>query len=118
MHFQQVCMTALAFSAARGGTMQSCPGGVNQLAILPLRGGSEIVVEQDNQDADSWYVSLTGQKPALRPDSPGPLYLRPVNTQEALMEALSTAWEFHRQTLPPIPFLTRFIEPETPPFSP
>ncbi len=106
-------MTALAFSAARGGSIQSYPVGANQLAIHPPRGSAEIVVEQDNQDADAWYVSLTNPPVSLRSKPSPPSYYQPVKTQEALLEALDRAWKFHQQTHPPAPFLTRFIEPET-----
>ncbi len=83
------------------------------LAIHPLRGNTEIVVEQDNQNAGSWYVSLNQPMPLL-PTSvntpPTPVYFPPVKTQEALLDALTKAWEFHRKTMPPTPFLTRFLE--------
>lgn len=111
MHLQQVCMTAMAFSAARGGAIEMTQGfSMRPVVIRPLRGGNEteIYVEQDNQAAGSWYVGLRETKPlALRP----PVYFPAVNTQEALLDALTKAWEFHRETRPPEPFLTRFVEP-------
>ncbi len=111
MHLQQVCMTALAFSAARGGAIEMpATQGLRPVVIHPLRGNdeTEIYVEQDNQELGSWYVGIRETKPlALRP----PVYFPPVTTQEALLDTLTKAWEFHRQSRPPDPLLTRFVEP-------
>ena len=105
MHFQQVCMTALAFSAARGGTSL-----MNQqrLSIQPLRGLAEIVIEQSNQDKEEWYVSLNGNAKSV-------VYFPAVSTQEDLLNTLINAWEFHRKHTPPAPFLSRFVEEEATP---
>lgn len=112
MHFQQVALAVLAFSSARGGTFtgeaRHPVGGV--MTIIPPMGHSKIVVEQDNQDNDSWYVRLVRthtRRPMLLE---GPIYFPAVSTQEGLVEALTKAWEYHRQQHP----LSRSIEPSPP----
>ena len=108
MNFQQVALTVLAFSSARGGTIERRTA--QQIAVVPPLGLARIIVERDNQDSDSWYVRLVKQgRRSLQP----PVYFPAVTTQEGLQDALARAWEFHRQTDPPAPFLTRFLEPPT-----
>ncbi len=108
MNFQQVALTVLAFSSARGGTIERRTA--QQIAVVPPLGLARIIVERDNQDSDSWYVRLVKQgRRSLQP----PVYFPAVTTQEALQDALARAWEFHRQTDPPAPFLARFLERPT-----
>ena len=94
MHFQQVCMTAMTFSAARGGAL------VNKLSIQSLHGNTKIVVEQNNQDPEGWYVSLDGNMLDTH-------YFPAVSTQEELLNTLAKAWEYNRQRTP---HLSRFVE--------
>jgi hypothetical protein len=77
-------------------------------------GLSRVVIEQDNQIPDSWYVRVVkgGHRRVFEP----PVYFPAVTTQEGLQDTLKQAWDFHRQTSPPAPFLTRFLE--TPSSSP
>ena len=99
----------MAFSAARGGIMETTDTpGLTPVVIRPLSSDtSEIYVEQDNQVPGSWYVGVRKTQPlSLRP----PVYYPPVNTQEALLEALTKAWDFHRISAPPAPFISRFVE--------
>jgi hypothetical protein len=94
MRWEQVCKTALAFSASRGATLvQSPPGSASCLMLLPIRSTAEIVIERNNQAAGSWYVRLTPSRarPAVRP-----VYFPPVSTPEALSRALSEAWVVDR----------------------
>jgi hypothetical protein len=111
MNLQQVCLTALAFSSARGGAVEfTATPGLRPVVIHPVseRNQTEIYVERDLQDTDSWLVGLRETKPlALRP----PLYFPPaVNTQEALLDALTKAWESTLYKPPPPNFLSRFTE--------
>ena len=113
MHLQQVCLTAMSFSAARGGILETTETpGFMPVVIRPLtydtaNQSSEIYVEQDNQVPGSWYVGVRNTKPlALRPR----VYYPPVNTQEALLDALTKAWDFHRISAPPAPFISRVVE--------
>ena len=107
MIFKQVCMTVMAFSSARSASIQSYQ--TDKLAVHPATSRSEIMIERDNQDPEAWYVSLAklGFENAQKP----PVYYPSVKTQEELLDVLSKAWEFHRQTEPPAPFLTRCVEP-------
>ena len=111
MNFQQVALVALSFSSARGGTLERSPlqSSVHQISIVPPLGLSRVVIEQDNQLADSWYVRVVkgGHRRRLEP----PVYFPAVTTVEGLQETLKRAWDFHRTTSPPAPFLTRFLEP-------
>lgn len=108
MNFQQVALAVLAFSSARGGTIEQRTA--QQIAIVPPLGLARVIVEQDNQDSSSWYVRLVkGGRRALQP----PVYFPAVTTQEGLQDALRKAWEFHLETSPPAPFLSRFLEPPT-----
>lgn len=100
MHFQQVCMTALAFSAARGGKSLM---NQHKLSFQPLHSLAEIVIEQSNQDGEEWYVSLDDNANSV-------VYFPAVSTQEDLLNILINAWEFHRKHTPPAPFLSRFVE--------
>lgn len=86
-------MVAMAFSAGRGGTY--VPSLYESLAIQPLHGGAEIIVEQNNQDPEAWYVRLQG------------LYFPSVNTEEGLRQALAKAWAQQRNDRP---YLSRSIE--------
>lgn len=110
MNFQQVALAVLAFSSARGGTIVRGPHPESQqhIAIVPPLGLAKIIVERDNQDSNAWYVRLVKQgRRTLQP----PVYFPAVTTQEGLQDALQKAWEFHRETSPPAPFLSRFLEP-------
>ena len=110
MNFQQVALVALSFSSARGGTIERSPhpSSTHQIAIIPPLGLSRVVIEQDNQIPDSWYVRVVkgGRRRVFEP----PVYFPAVSTQEGLQETLKKAWDFHRQTSPPAPFLSRFLE--------
>jgi hypothetical protein len=109
MNYHQVALAVLAFSSARGGTLDISPA--EQFSVVAPSGGSKVIVERDNQQPGSWYVRLVKHSPAGIRRS---LYAFPaVTTQEGLQEALAKAWEFHRQTTPPAPFLARFLEPPT-----
>ena len=110
MNYHQVALTVLAFSSARGGTLDISPA--EQFSIAPPSGSTKVIVEQDNQLPGSWYVRLVKHVGARRSLHP-PVYFPAVTTQEGLQEALAKAWEFHRQTTPPAPFLARFLEPPT-----
>ena len=109
MNFQQVALAVMAFSAARGGTIDQRTS--QSIAVVPPLGLARIIVEQDLKDTDSWYVRVVnrGGRRTLQP----PVYFPAVTTQEGLQDALTKAWEFHRQTSPPAPFLTRFLGPPT-----
>jgi hypothetical protein len=110
MLFQQVWMTALTFSSARGGTIQPYVPGANQFMIQPPAGDAEIFVEHDNQVPGSWYVRLVNQH--TRKSGLGPIYIPPVTTQEGLEKALKRVWDIdqqHRQFLGR--FFTRLREP-------
>jgi hypothetical protein len=98
----------MAFSIARGGSIQSYAHDVNQLAVHPPTGRAEIMIEKDNQDPEAWYVSLA--KTGFINAQQAPVYFPSVKTQEALLGVLTKAWDFHLQTQPPAPFLTRCIE--------
>ena len=110
MNFQQVALVALSFSSARGGTIERSPleGSMHQISIIPPLGLSRVVIEQDNQIPDSWYVRVvkSGHRRRLEP----PVYFPAVTTVEGLQDTLKNAWDFHRQTSPPAPFLSRFLE--------
>jgi hypothetical protein len=110
MNFQQVALVALSFSSAKGGSIERSPlvGSVHQISIIPPLGLSRFVIEQDNQVPDSWYVRVVkgGHRRRLEP----PHYFPAVTTVEGLQETLKKAWDFHRQTSPPAPFLTRFFD--------
>ena len=106
MHFQQVCLTALAFSAAHGGTLDHCPAHARHVVIHPLEGSTDIVVEQDLLDFDSWQVRLSRRRNRLLHV---PVRFPPVRTQAELLDALTDAWRV--MAAPPAPFLTRFLEP-------
>lgn len=108
MNFQQVALAVLAFSSARGGTIEQRTA--QSIAVIPPTGFSRLIVERDNQDTDSWYVRVV--KAGRRTLQP-PVYFPAVTTQEGLQDALQKAWEFHRQTSPPTPFISRFLEPPT-----
>lgn len=100
MLFQQVWMTALAFSSARGGSIQPYVQGASQFMIRPPNGDAEIFVEHDNQVPGSWYVRLVNQH--TRKSGMGPIYIPPVTTEGGLEHALKRAWEIdqqHRQFL-------------------
>lgn len=105
MNFQQVALVALSFSSSKGGTIERS---LHQITITPPLGMSRFVIEQDNQIPDSWYVRVVkgGHRRSLEP----PHHFAPVSTVEGLQETLKKAWDFHRQTSPPAPFLTRFLE--------
>ena len=105
MNFQQVALVALSFSSSKGGTIERS---LHQITITPPLGMSRFVIEQDNQIPDSWYVRVVkgGHRRRLEP----PVYFPAVTTVEDLQQSLKKAWDFHRQTSPPTPFLTRFLE--------
>ena len=111
MNFQQVALIALSFSSSRGGTVDRSPleSSVHQIAIIPPLGLSRLVIEQDNQLVDSWYVRVVrnGHRRFLDP----PVYFPAVTTVKELQETLKQAWDFQRQMNPPAPFLTRFLDP-------
>lgn len=109
MNFQQVALTVLAFSSARGGTISHKTA--QSITIDPPSTiSSRLIVEQDNQNTDSWYVRVvrTGRR-TLQP----PIYFPAATTQEALQDSLAKAWELHRQNPPSPPprfHLSRFLE--------
>lgn len=106
MNFQQVALAVLAFSSARGGTIEQ--RSAQSIAIIPPVSLARVIVEQDAQDVDSWFVRVVkGGRRTLQP----PVYFPAVTSQEGLQDVLQKAWDFHRQTSPPAPFLTRFLEP-------
>jgi hypothetical protein len=107
MHFHQVCLTALAFSSAHGGTVDHCASHGHHLAIR--QGPAEIVVEQDLGDSESWQIRLLRHRNRLLH---APVRFPPVRTQEELLDVLTRAWRIGAAPLP-APFLTRFLE--TPP---
>jgi hypothetical protein len=108
MNFQQVCLAVLAFSSARGGMIDQRTA--QSIAIVPPLGLARIIVEQQTVEDQSWQVRVVkGGHRMLQP----PVYFPAVTTQEGLQDALTKAWEFHRQTSPPAPFLTRFLGPPT-----
>jgi hypothetical protein len=108
MNFQQVALAVLAFSSARGGSIDQRTA--QSIAIVPPLGLAKIIVEQQSLEDQSWQVRVVKSKHrTLQP----PVYFPAVTTQEGLQDALANAWEFHRQTSPPAPFLTRFLEPPT-----
>ncbi len=109
MHLQQVCLTALAFSSARGSAIElMATPGVRPVIIHPLPDGNqtEIYVEKDSHNAGSWLVGLKDAKPLALHSH---VYFPPVNTQEALLDALTKAWEL-KHALPPRrePYFPRF----------
>jgi hypothetical protein len=107
MHFQQVCLTALAFSSAHGGSLQKLPSIEHFVSIRPPHAPqSEIVIEQDLLDEESWSVRLIRRHNRLLHI---PVHFPPVRTQEDLLDTLVKAWRMH--SAPPAPFLTRFVEP-------
>lgn len=100
MHFQQVALAVLAFSSSRGAGLESRP---HSLVVIPSRGLSTIIVEQDLVgDPSSWQVRVAHPRKT-------PIYLPAVTTQEALQDALAKAWQM-RDPSGPV-FLTRFHEP-------
>jgi hypothetical protein len=108
MNFQQVCLTALAFSSSHGGSLERCPPGQQQfVSIRPLQGPpSELVVERDLVEDGAWGVRLMRRHHRLLQ---APIHYPPVRTQEALLDALVGAWS-QLASKPPAPFLTRFLE--------
>ena len=107
MHFHQVCLTALAFSSAHGGTLDHCASHGHHLAIRQLGTSSaEIMVEQDLGDSEAWQIRLLRHRNRLLH---APVRFPPVRTQEELLDALTRAWRIG--AAPPAPFLTRFLEP-------
>lgn len=92
MHFQQVCLAAMAFAAARGGTLVE-----KTIAIHTVHGGTNIFVEQNQDDPEAWYVGLY---------SKNPLHLPSVKTEEQLVKTLAKAWDLQKKR----PYLSRFIE--------
>jgi len=113
MNFQQVCLTALAFSSSHGGSLERCPPGQQQfVSIRPLQGPpSELVVERDLVEDGAWGVRLMRRHHRLLQ---APIHYPPVRTQEALLDALVGAWS-QLASKPPAPFLTRFLEAPSPP---
>lgn len=114
MHFHQVALVVQSFAAARGGLVidglsPEHPTGF--LTVIPPTGHDKILIEQDNQELDSWYVrvSTSTTRRALYP----PIYLPPVTTQEGLRKTLQQAWDLHRRRS--MPSLSRFLEPPNPP---
>ena len=95
MLFQQVWMAALAFSSARGGSIQPYVQGASQFMIRPSSGDAEIFVEHDNQVPGSWYVRLVNRH--TRQSGLCPIYIPPVTTQEGLEKALKRVWEIDQQ---------------------
>lgn len=114
MNFQQVCLTALAFSSSHGGSLERAPPGQQQfVSIRPLQGPpSELVVERDLIEDGAWGVRLMRRHHRLLQ---APIHYPPVRTQEALLDALVGAWSQLASNKPPAPFLTRFLEGPTPP---
>ena len=102
MHFQQVALAVLAFSSSRGAGLESSP---HSLVVIPSRGFSRIVVEQDLQDPSAWQVRINSPRRT-------PVYLPAVTTQEGLQDALTQAWQIQHPLNAPV-FLTRFLEPPT-----
>jgi hypothetical protein len=113
MNFQQVCLTALAFSSSHGGSLERAPPGQQQfVSIRPLQGPpSELVVERDLVEDGAWGVRLMRRHHRLLQ---APIHYPPVRTQEALLDALVGAWS-QLASKPPAPFLTRFLEAPSPP---
>lgn len=116
MHFQQVALTVMAFSSARGGTvveeLATAGSSSRLLTIVPPLSHSKITVEQDNQDVDSWYVRVTHPSSRRIRHLLPPVYFPAVTTQQGLQATLARAWEHHRRRA-----LSRFVEPPTPPAS-
>ena len=107
MNFQQVCLTALAFSSSHGGSLEQCLPGQHLVSIRSLNDKpSELIVERDLAEPGSWNVRLHLRKHRLLQI---PVHYPPVRTQEALLDTLVKAWRM--QATPPAPFLTRFLEP-------
>lgn len=97
MHFHQVALTVLAFSSSRGAGLESSP---QSLTVIPMRGPSRIIVEQDLKDPSAWQVRLNTQDRT-------PVILPAVTTQEGLQDALTQAWQMRP---PGAVYLTRFHE--------
>ena len=122
MHFQQVALTVMAFSSARGGTVEpatTTPAHHQEVTIIPPLGLSRITVEEDNAVPGVWGVRLVQGGHSSRRSLFPPLYFPPVTTQDSLLTALHHAWDIHIQSQHrPAPFITRFLEPpRTPPKS-
>lgn len=95
MHWKQVCQTALAFSASRGASLvQSQPHPHGALTLISIRSSAEIVVERNNQDAESWYVRLMPSH--TRRVCVKPVYFPSVSTPEELSKTLAEAWVIDR----------------------
>jgi hypothetical protein len=110
MNFQQVCLTALAFSSSHGGSFQQYPTIEHFVVIRPPSPALiELKVEQELHEEGAWSVSLHRRHNRLLHI---PTHYPPVRTQEALLETLIKAWRI--QASPPAPFLTRFLEPPQP----
>lgn len=115
MHFQQVALTVMAFSSAKGGSIEPAPAHRHLITLIPPLGASKLIVEEDDVVPGQWNVRLhKGGRRTLQP----PVYFPSVSTQEALLNALEHAWDLQRRPDPQFPFLTRFLEPpRTPPQS-
>jgi len=119
MQFQQVALTVMAFSSARGGSIEHALSPSQQVSvILPPPSLSRIVVEEDNQAPGTWGVRVVGGSGKRRTLLP-PVYLPQVDSEAGLRNALAQAWDIHIQSQHrPAPFITRFLEPpRTPPQS-
>ena len=111
MNFQQVCLTALAFSSSHGASVERHLPGQHLVSIRsPTYTPSELVVERDLHEEGTWGVRLFRRHHRLLQ---APIHYPPVRTQEALLDALIGAWAQMSNARPPAPFLTRFIEPPT-----
>ncbi len=116
MHFQQVALTVMAFSSARGASIEPAPAHAHHVTLILPLGVSKVIVEEDSGVPGLWSVRL--HKNGRRTLQP-PVYFPPVFTQEALLNVLEHAWDMQRKPDPPrFPFLPRFLEPpRTPPRS-
>ena len=119
MNFQQVALSVMAFSSARGGSLERNSLSSRVTMSLPHPDSSRIIVEEDYQIPGLWSVSLVkGGRRVLHP----PVYLSPVDSELDLTSALERIWDIHLQSQQkhhPAPFITRFLEPpRTPPNEP
>lgn len=109
MHIQQVALTLMSFSAARGGSVLSeNPSG---FVVSPPAGDSRIFINSEAGDAETWYVRL---KPHEGPF----VYFPAVTNANQLKTILARAWTLQDRQLvkPRFPVLSRFIDPpNTPP---
>lgn len=109
MHFQEVALTLLAFSAAHRATLN---GGVDVgYTVVPPTGPSRIMVSQDESEQGKWYVRVEHSHWAGRRTLVAPIHFPAVTDVEHFKLVLNRAWSFHRSHRRSPPGLSRFLEP-------